>query len=259
MLIVLILPLIGCDSAPDQRLADLARQSVEQQARQTEQMAQQSQVFVQQSQRLTEAAQELVTRDAEARQELVQAQHQLHSGVAAERANVDRQREAMETERRELATQRGRDPIIAEAVQGVGVMLACLLPLVICLYVLRHLGTESTGDMALGELLVSEFTAERPLFLPSPSPGAPRFTGRAAIEGADWGSFGRCDGRAAGDPRLTMQTHHRRSRHLPPIHRRDHEAAIASLKGEVRDPFRAAVVQADEPVYSLKRQERLPD
>ena len=50
----------------------------------------------------------------------------------------------MEVERRELATQRGRDLIIAEAVREVGTVLAYLLPLVICLYVLRHLGTEST-------------------------------------------------------------------------------------------------------------------
>jgi hypothetical protein len=140
-------------------------------------MAQQSQAVVQQSQRLTEAAQALVEKDAVARRELIQAQHQFHSGVATERASVDRQREAMETERRELATQRQRDPIIAEAVQGLGIPLACLMPLVICLYVLRHLGTDSNDHEALSELLVCELTSERPLFLPPPSGIAPRLQG----------------------------------------------------------------------------------
>jgi hypothetical protein len=170
MLVALTLAVIGCSSAPDDRLADLARRAAEQQARQNERIAQQTQAVVQQSQRLTEAAQELVERDAEARRELVQAQHQLQSGVAAERSSVDRQREVMETERRELATQRNRDPIIAAAVQGLGLMLACLLPLVICLYVLRHLGGEPAGDEALGELLIEELTSDRPLLLPPRQP-----------------------------------------------------------------------------------------
>jgi hypothetical protein len=179
LLVVLTLTLIGCRSAQDERLADFARQAAEQQTRQNERMAQQSQAVVQQSQRLTEAAQELVERDAEARRELVEAQHQLHSGIASERVSVDRQREDLETERREMAAQRGRDPIIAAALEGLGVLLACLLPLVICFYVLRHLGGEPAGEEALGELLVSELTAERPLFLPPIPPSAPRLEGPA--------------------------------------------------------------------------------
>ena len=183
--LTLTLTAVGCSPAPDPRLAELARQSLDQQARQNEQMAQQSQTVIQQSQRLTEAAQALVEKDAVARQELIQAQHQLHSGVATERASVDRQREAMETERRELATQRGRDPIIAEAVQGVGAVLACLLPLLVCLYVLRHLGTETNDHEALGELLVSELTSERPLFLPVFAASVQRLDGPVADQPAE--------------------------------------------------------------------------
>lgn len=177
MLATLMLTVVGCSQAPDPHLADIARQSLEQQARQNEQMAQQSQAVVQQGQRLTEAAQTLVEKDAEARQALLQAQHQLHSGVATERASVDRQREALETERRELATQRGRDPIIAEAVQGLGILLACLLPLLVCFYVLRHLGVETTDHEALSELLVSELTCERPLLLPAVATAVARLEG----------------------------------------------------------------------------------
>lgn len=177
LLITLSLAQIGCDSAPDQRLVDLARQNAEVQARQNEHLAQQSQAVVQQSQRLAEATQKLVEQDAETRRELVQAQQQLHTGVAAERANVDRQRETLESERRELATQRGRDPIIAATVQGVGVLLACLLPLLVCLYVLRHLGCETPDQDALGELLVSELTSARPLFLPTCAASVPRLEG----------------------------------------------------------------------------------
>ena len=158
------LTVTGCSPDADQRLTDLARHSVELQARQNEHLAQQSQ-------RLAETAQGLVQQDAEARRELVEAQRQLQSGVATERVSLDRQREALETERRQLAAQRARDPLLAEAVRDLGLLLACLAPLLACLCVLRHLGGETADSAALGELLAGELTSDRPLLLPRSYPG----------------------------------------------------------------------------------------
>jgi hypothetical protein len=51
--------------------------------------------------------------------------------IQAQRAEFDRQRDGLERERRELAAQRGRDPIVAQAIGAFGIMLACLLPLLL--------------------------------------------------------------------------------------------------------------------------------
>ena len=59
-----------------------------------------------------------------------------------------------------------------------------LMPLVICLYVLRHLGTESNDHEALSELLVCELTSERSLFL-SPSGRVPRLQGPVIADPAE--------------------------------------------------------------------------
>src|SRR5882724_305641 len=110
----------GCGDPPDKRLLDLAQQSLAQQARQSEQLAKQSQ-------QVATAARELVAADAQARQELIAGLTKLQGQIQAERAAFDHQRDDLEHERRELAAQRGRDPIIAQAIGASGVMLACLL------------------------------------------------------------------------------------------------------------------------------------
>ena len=80
-------------------------------------------------------------------------------------AETGRQRDLLEAERREIAGQRFRDPIIA----NVGLVLACLLPLVLGIYVLRGYGNASQPDVAVTEILVQELTSDSPLLLPSPN------------------------------------------------------------------------------------------
>jgi hypothetical protein len=158
LLTPLILTVAGCGETPDERLADLTRQSLEQQARQNDRL-------MDQSQRLTEAAKDLVAADAQARQEFVA----LNRDLQAERASIDRQREDMERERRELAAQRHRDPIIAQAIDTAGVLIACLLPLLVCLALL-YVASKRGGDAdAMNELLVRELAADRPGLLPAPA------------------------------------------------------------------------------------------
>jgi len=73
-IVPLLLPLaaIGCGPPPDtrdQRLAEVAQQSVAVQAKQNEHIARQSQTVAEQSRHLAAAAQQLVSKDAEARQD----------------------------------------------------------------------------------------------------------------------------------------------------------------------------------------------
>jgi hypothetical protein len=73
----------GCEP-PDERLADFARQSTEQQAQQNEQMAEQSR-------QIAEGSRQLIEADAQARQEIVSAQQQLQD----QQVEIGHQRDAL--------------------------------------------------------------------------------------------------------------------------------------------------------------------
>ena len=165
---LLMLAAAGCGKPADmrdQRLVDLANESMKRQAEQNQQIAKQSQSIVEESRQLAEAAKELVAHDAQARQELVEAQDRLNAQLNQQRIAIDAGRDQLEQERREIALQRHRDPILAAAVQSTGLILACLLPLVLCVVILRSLRNPVTDEEALTEFLVQEIVAEQPLLL----------------------------------------------------------------------------------------------
>ena len=155
----------GCD---DERLAEYAKNSVDQQSKQNEQIAKQNQEVTRQNRQVAEAAQKLVEADARARQEMVIAQRTLQEGLQMERTLLDHQRQEIEEERRAIARDRYWDPIVAQAITGGAGLLACLLPLAICIYVLWNMHHDQGDEGALNELLVSELTSESPLLLPAP-------------------------------------------------------------------------------------------
>lgn len=172
--ILALLTAIGCSSRDtrDERLAEATRQALEQQSKQNEFIAGQATSVAEQSKDVTETARELVKSDAEARREMIDATTKLQSGLHTERRNIDRQHEKLDDERKQIAAARHRDPIIASALEGFGLILACLLPLVVCVFVLRQMRDESGDERALGEMLALEFASDQPTLLPI-SPFAP--------------------------------------------------------------------------------------
>jgi hypothetical protein len=217
LMTLLLLIVIGC-SPSDDRLVELGQQACDRQARHNQAIADQSQQttetthqFVESSadarkdmielqrelveaeaearSELVQIQQDLVDRDAQCRQELTELQRDSQSSAQAERQSVDRQREDLATERRQIADERQRAPIIAAAIAQVGLVLACLLPLVLCgylLYVLRHSGDD---DAAVTEMLIEELVADRPRFLPTlgsgigEDPPVPGIEHSPAVEG----------------------------------------------------------------------------
>jgi hypothetical protein len=161
MLATMLLPatVVGC-STPDSRLSQLAQQAMNEQSQQNQSMADPSY-------KLAEAAKELVARDAQARQELAEFQQELTMQVNQQQAAIDASRNRLEQERQEIALQRHRDPIIAAAIQDLGVVLACLLPLLIAGLVVRQMRHQEPDHAAVAELLVSELTSDRPRLLPA--------------------------------------------------------------------------------------------
>jgi preprotein translocase subunit SecF len=170
--LLMLLTTIGCGPAADlrdQRLADFAKHSNEQQARQNEAMAKQSQAVVEESQKLAEAAQQLVQSDAKARTDMLAAQERLTTQLDEQRAAVDTGRDRLEQERKQMAAERHRDPIVAASIQTIGLILAALLPLAVCIYVIRQMCRTEPDDAAVASLLVTELTADRPVLLPGPA------------------------------------------------------------------------------------------
>ena len=151
---MLILTAIGCNENENTRLAEMAERHLDRQAEQNRQMVELQHEVAEGSRRLVEA-------DAKAREEMVALQHEMQT----ERVEIGRQRDLLEDERRDLATKRHLNPIIAAAITNIGLLLACLLPIVLCWYLL-HRRVEPAEDQAVAEVLLEDLVANRPLLLP---------------------------------------------------------------------------------------------
>ncbi len=165
-----VLTVVGCDGR-DQRLADLAAESNRQQAEQNRRMAElQEQVAA--------GTRQLVEAESAARREMIR----LHESLRTEQAEVDRQRDLLNEERRSMAADRKRESLLAAVIYDVGLLLACLLPLVISLLMLTSRRDEqSSADLC--DVLITELASGRPLLaasprraLPGPSPASPADT-----------------------------------------------------------------------------------
>ena len=158
----------GCGRSPDERLADFAQQTMTEQRKQNDRMADQSQAVVEESHQLAETAKALVEHDAEARRELIAAQQDLTSQLNGQQSAIHTGHQQLEQDRREIADQRHRDPIIAAVIQDFGLFIACLLPLVVAVFVIRQMQSQEPDHAAVAELLVLELTADEPRLLPGP-------------------------------------------------------------------------------------------
>ena len=142
----------GCDE--NARVARVATDAADRQAEQNRQIAQQNR-------EISGTTKALVEADAQARKEVLAAQKDLQG----QQAEVGRQRDQLEAERNEIAKNRHWDPIIAQAITGVGVLLACLLPLVLAWQLLRT-AHEEKEDPELTEILIEELASDRPRLIP---------------------------------------------------------------------------------------------
>jgi hypothetical protein len=170
LIVLAVIIAVGTGCSQDERLAGFAERSVQSQQRQNEVIARQSEKVVEESHALAETAKELVTADAKARNEIIAAQHQLQAGLQQERNDVDRQRENLELERQTIAAQRHRDPILAAALNTVGIIIACLLPLALAGFALWQMNQPVDENAELGYLLIADLTSSRPMLSPPQLP-----------------------------------------------------------------------------------------
>jgi len=151
VVLTILIALAGCDP-PDKRLVDFAEQANQQQARQSEQVARQSS-------QIASAAHDLVEQDAAARRELLEAQARNQEQFREQQVAIEQQRQQLHEERREAAQAAARDPVIAQAIIAVTLILAALLPLLVTAYALRRLPESSAAEELLTDALLEGLAA----------------------------------------------------------------------------------------------------
>ena len=107
-----------------------------------------------------------VEQDAQARRELIQAQTDIQSQFHEERTGLDTRRQELHAEQKAVAAAAIREPVIAQTILVVGLVLATLLPLLVTAYALRRLLDLGPGDKSVAETLIESLDAELHLSLP---------------------------------------------------------------------------------------------
>ncbi|EAQ80667.1 hypothetical protein [Blastopirellula marina] len=142
--LIVILAMSGCQENENQRLAAMSERHEQRQAEQSRQAA-------------------------ELHLEVIGLQRQVQTNIA----EIGRQRDALESERRIVASERRWDSLTSTAIANVGLLLACLAPLVLaCLLLLRS--PESGDEPAIAEILLNDLTATRPSLANSNNKPSPR-------------------------------------------------------------------------------------
>ncbi len=158
--LILVLIATGCEPSENERVAEMAEQQLVRQSEHNRQLADLHREVAEGSRRLVEA-------DAQSRAEMVTLQRE----VQAERTELGRQRDTLEQERRELATERRMAPVIAAAINHIGLLLICILPLILAWYVLEN-PQRPTDDQVVAEILLNDLLSDSPLFPPHANPPA---------------------------------------------------------------------------------------
>lgn len=151
----------GCQTETE-RIATLSQEHARQQAEQSLRMADLQE-------ELTAGSRALVEADASARGEIIGLQRDIQS----ERAEIDHQRDKLEVERKQLADERRRAPVISASITSIGLILACLLPLLVCITLLSSRG-DSVDDQSVWQVLLDEAASNTNLLTHSDAEGTER-------------------------------------------------------------------------------------
>ncbi|MDM4015137.1 hypothetical protein [Roseiconus lacunae] len=133
ILLILLAIMTGCREDKDARLVAMARRH---EIRQAEQNV-----------RATELQREVTA---------------MQRAVQSERASINRERDKLEDERREVASSRRFDSLSAAAINNIGLVFACLLPLGL-IWLLLAKPQELDSEHAIVELMLNDMVADQPL------------------------------------------------------------------------------------------------
>ena len=148
---------VGCQSE-NERLAEFAQSSVQQQAAQNQEMARLNKD-------VATALQSVSGDQLESRQEYTELLRQIQTQQNVLAANAT----ALADERRRIEQARRRDSVLAPICTTIGAALVCLLPLLVTWRLLAFPDVSQATDADLTELLANELASDRPVLLPASS------------------------------------------------------------------------------------------
>jgi hypothetical protein len=152
---ILIVLTIGCQENENKRLAEMAQRHEQRQVEQNRHAADLHREVAEGTRRLIES-------DGKAREEIVKLQRD----IQAERSEIGHQRDQLEIDRQVLASTRHFDSLTAVAITNVGLLIACLLPLLLAWHLLRQ--PNSGDDSVLVEALLDDALTQQPTRLFGP-------------------------------------------------------------------------------------------
>jgi hypothetical protein len=132
----------GCS---DQRAVHIATEAADRQAEQNKEIA-----F--QNRQIAETTKDLIAAEGQARDELI-----------AMLGEIYKQRDALESERRAWSADRRRESLLAPVLENIGLVLACVVVVGYCAYLIRGLRDEQTSEPAVNELLVQYLASDQPV------------------------------------------------------------------------------------------------
>ncbi|HCO22673.1 MAG TPA: hypothetical protein DIT97_06255 [Gimesia maris] len=156
LIILLMQAMIGtaCESE-DQRLARLATEYADRQAEQGSQV-------IDLQQELMTGSRQLIEADSRARTEMID----LHREIQEERRSLDLRHEQLEAERRSIERNRFWAPYLIDLSRQLFLLVACLLPLMLCRHLLT-LALKQGEEALIGEQLLEDIVSDDPVLIPS--------------------------------------------------------------------------------------------
>lgn len=153
--ILLMQAIVGtaCKSE-DERLARLAMEYAN---RQTEQGSR----VIDLQQELLTGSRQLIEADSRARTQMID----LHREIQDERRSLDQRYEQLEAERRSVERNLYWDPYLIDLTRQIMLLVACLLPLVLCRHLLS-LALKQGEEVLIGEQLLEDIISDNPILLP---------------------------------------------------------------------------------------------
>lgn len=156
LIILLMQAFVGtaCESE-DERVARLATEYAD---RQTEQGSR----VIDLQQELLTGSRQLIEADSRARTEMID----LHREIQQERRSLNQRYEQLEAERRSVERNRYWAPYLIDLTRQIMLLVACLLPLVLC-RLLLSLALKQGEEVLIGEQLLEDIVSDDPILLPS--------------------------------------------------------------------------------------------
>ena len=156
LVIIALAALVGCvEEEVDNRLADMAKSTVEMQA-------QQNGKLLDANREVAAGAKDLVAKDAAARRDLIAVQKDLQT----ERSAIGQQRDTLDADRKQLHSERQRDSLSAAAIGLFAQVLLVSLPLGLIGWLLYVAYFRTVDDSTTGQIVLEQFVLENPVLLP---------------------------------------------------------------------------------------------